>query len=42
MKKTGWIFIALAFVGLVLSSCGAHKGCEAYSQVDVVKTEKRG
>ncbi len=42
MKKTGILFLALALVTLVLSSCGAHRGCEAYSQADeVVKKEAR-
>ncbi|WP_262711317.1 hypothetical protein [Luteibaculum oceani] len=41
MKKAGLIFIAVALASFILSSCGAHKGCEAYSQVDVEKKEER-
>lgn len=29
--------IALFVVSLLFSSCGAHKGCEAYSKVEVQK-----
>jgi hypothetical protein len=37
MKKILVAALALFVVSLVFSSCGAHKGCEAYSKVEVQK-----
>ncbi len=31
MKKAGWILIIVSVVSLLATACGAHKGCEAYS-----------
>lgn len=41
MKK-GALVLAVLFVTAILCSCSSHRGCEAYSKVDVEKKEVRG